>query len=154
MSTLWANLPNAASIDRILDHLREHPNQWTNTQEPLYSNWSAAFRVACGAEDPVSINLRLATSRAARNSVHERFDQQMINLHQNSNVPKYQSVEGYQQTQTSNYITATYAIMALLAWPGCEYLLDCEPDHVNLLASLGNQAAILLHPTIVVLNKI
>jgi hypothetical protein len=45
------------------------------------------------------------------------------------------------------------ALLALIAWDDCAYLLDLPPDAVRLIAVSGNHAAVLMLPTIVALNK-
>ena len=45
------------------------------------------------------------------------------------------------------------AIIALVAYDDCAYLLDEKPEDVKMLALLGNTAAILLYPACVVLQK-
>ena len=45
------------------------------------------------------------------------------------------------------------AILALIAYNDCAYLLDEKPEHVQMLALLGNQAASLLYPACIALQK-
>ena len=45
------------------------------------------------------------------------------------------------------------AVRALIAWDDCGYLLDEKPEDVKMLALLGNQAAVLLYPACIALNK-
>ena len=45
------------------------------------------------------------------------------------------------------------AILALIAYDDCAYLLDEKPEHVQMLALLGNQAALLLYPACVAMQK-
>ena len=45
------------------------------------------------------------------------------------------------------------ALLTLIAWDDCAYLLDLPPDAVRLIAASGNHAAVLLLPTIIALNK-
>jgi hypothetical protein len=45
------------------------------------------------------------------------------------------------------------AILALIAWDNCEYLLEENPEDVKMLALLGNQAAVLLYPACVALQN-
>ena len=51
------------------------------------------------------------------------------------------------------FYTAWGAILALITYDDCAYLLDEKPEHVQILALLGNQAAILLYPACVALQK-
>jgi hypothetical protein len=45
------------------------------------------------------------------------------------------------------------AILALIAWDDCGHLLDIDPKQVQVLALLGQPAAILLLPAVIALNK-
>jgi len=45
------------------------------------------------------------------------------------------------------------ASLALIAYDDCAYLLDEKPEHVQILALLGNQVAILLYPACIALQK-
>ena len=45
------------------------------------------------------------------------------------------------------------AIIALIAYDNYAYLLDEKPEHVQMLALLGNHAAVLLYPACVALQK-
>jgi len=45
------------------------------------------------------------------------------------------------------------ALLALIAYDDCAYLLDEKPEHVQILALLGNQVAILLYPACIALQK-
>ena len=45
------------------------------------------------------------------------------------------------------------AILALIAYDDCAYLLDEKPEHVQMLGLLGNQAALLLYPACVAMQK-
>jgi hypothetical protein len=49
---------------------------------------------------------------------------------------------------------ARNAILALIAWDDCGYLLEENPEDVKMLALLGNQAAVLLYPACVALQNI
>ena len=44
------------------------------------------------------------------------------------------------------------AVLALLAYDDCGYLLDQDPDHVKVLAGLSVESAVLLLPAVIALN--
>jgi hypothetical protein len=48
---------------------------------------------------------------------------------------------------------AQAAILALMAWDDCGYLLSTDPNQVRTLALLGHQPATLLLPAVIALNK-
>ena len=58
----WSDLPNAAHIDRVLTHLREHPECWDAARDAA---WDAAKGAAWGAARDAA---RDATWGAARNA--------------------------------------------------------------------------------------
>ena len=46
------------------------------------------------------------------------------------------------------------AILALVAYDDCAYLLDCEPDELRILGKLGDHRAILLLPACIAFKDI
>lgn len=54
--------------------------------------------------------------------------------------------------QDEIYYSASSALVALVAYDNCAYLLDEQPDHVQLLAGLGVAGALLLYPACIVLS--
>ena len=50
MTTAWAHLPNAAHIDRVLAHLKQHPDRWNAARGAARgAAWDAAWGAARGA---------------------------------------------------------------------------------------------------------
>ena len=45
------------------------------------------------------------------------------------------------------------AILALMAWDDCAYLLDQKPEHVKIIALLGHHAAILLETAVIAMYE-
>ena len=45
------------------------------------------------------------------------------------------------------------AILALMAWDDCAYLLDQKPEHVKIIALLGHEASILLEPAVIAMYE-
>ena len=46
----WSDLPNAAHIDRVLTHLREHPECWDAARDAAWgAAWDAAWDATWGA---------------------------------------------------------------------------------------------------------
>ena len=60
MTTAWTHLPNAAHIDRVLAHLKQHPDRWSATRDAA---WDAARGAAWDATRDAA---RGATRDAAR----------------------------------------------------------------------------------------
>jgi len=46
------------------------------------------------------------------------------------------------------------AILALIAYDDCAYMIESEVDEIKILAKLGDQKAILLLPACIVFNEI
>ena len=51
------------------------------------------------------------------------------------------------------WYAARNAILALIAYDDCIYLLDEKPEHVQMLGLLGNQQALLLYPACLALQN-
>jgi hypothetical protein len=123
----WSHLPNAAHIDRILAHLEAHPEKWTLTRVVARSAargaaWTAAWNAQRNAVLGAAWDAALtATVTAQRNAA---------------------------LTVTSVRAAAVGAIIALVSNDTCAYLLKEKPEHVELLASLGIDEAILLLPAV------
>ena len=55
-------------------------------------------------------------------------------------------------TYAGDWNSARCAILALISYDDCAYLLDEKPEHVQILALLGNNAAILIYLACVALQ--
>jgi len=54
---------------------------------------------------------------------------------------------------TANNAAAWGAILALIAYDDCGYMIESEVDEIKILAKLGDQRAILLLPACIVFNE-
>jgi len=64
--TAWAHLPNATHIDRVLAHIKQHPDRWVAAR---VASWDAARGAALGAAlDAARGAARDAAWGAARDS--------------------------------------------------------------------------------------
>ena len=130
----WADLPNAKHIDRILADLKRNPDKWSATRNAARTAtrnaaWNAAWGAAWDdAWDAVSEDARDDAWYAARSAA-------------------------WNAAETAAWDAAQDAILALIAYDDCAYLLDEKPEHVQMLGLLGNQVAILLYPACVALQK-
>jgi len=59
----------------------------------------------------------------------------------------------YNAARDAAYNAAYDAVRALIAWDNCGYLIKETPEDVKMLGLLGNQAAVLLYPACVALQK-
>ena len=124
--TEWAHLPNVKYIDMILADLRAHPDNWGRAGN---TGISATLDVA----EDTAWNTSRTTERAA--AVHAVRSAVCAVL---------------SQLATAAARTARWAILALTAYDDCAYMLDCDPNDLELLAKLGDYRAILLLPACIV----
>jgi len=128
--TAWADLPNAKHIDRILADLGKNPGGWYDARVAAWdaasdSAWTAAWDAAWDAVwDAVWDAARGDAMSAASDAA---WDAAMT--------------------------AGCGALLALIAYDDCAYLLDEKPEHVQMLALLGNEKALLLYQACVALQK-
>ena len=128
--TAWSDLPNAKHIDRILADLKKNPDRWSAART---TEWAAAWNAARSA-------VWNAAWYAARDAAKDA---------------EWNAAMTAARTTASEaaWYAAWGAILALVAYDDCAYLLDEKPEHVQILALLGNQVAILLYPACLALQK-
>jgi hypothetical protein len=129
----WSHLPNAVHIDRILAHLEAHPGKWT-------AIWSAGWGVAWDAAGGVAWDTtRDEAWYAARGATRG------ATLFATWDAARPAARPAAWQAAWN---AAAGAIIALIANDTCAYLLREKIEHVELLASLGIDEAILLLPAV------
>jgi len=117
--TAWADLPNAKHIDRIIANLERNPYNWGAARTAAWDDaWDAVWDAARGAAWSTE---RYAARDAARYAA-------------------WNAARG-----DARGAVASGAILALIAYDDCAYLLDEKPEHVQMLALLGNEKALLLY---------
>ena len=126
MTTAWSHLPNAAQIDRILADFVAHTDKWSAAKASAKSD-SDALQHAVAHAAAFSIR-REHVWYAALDAAGKIID----------------------HGARSAAISACYA---LITWDDCAYLLKCDPEHVKVLALLGSDAAIMLYPACIALQK-
>jgi hypothetical protein len=134
MNTAWSHLPNATAIDRIIADVKTNDTAWSRARSQAWdAAWDAARSQAWDAAwDAVGDAVDDAAWLAAMDAVGDAVDD---------------------AAWLAAMDAAWGAILALIAWDDCRYLLDNDPKHVHLLALLGQPAAILLLPAVIALNK-
>ena len=110
----WSYFPNAVHIDRILAHLREHPEKWSTASNAA---GNAAWNAAGYAARDAAWN---AAGYAARHAA---------------------------------WYAARGAILALIAYDDCTYLLNMTPEQLEIYAHLGARGAWLLLPAVIAMNE-
>lgn len=126
-TTAWAHLPNVEQIDRVLAHLKAHPERWSTARSAAWDMvsdvaWSAARNVAWNTADD-------AARSAARDA--------LVNTIWNTSWP-----------------TIRDAVLALATYNDCAHYLDLPPGAVRVAASAGIPAAILLLPAVIAMESV
>ena len=140
--TAWADLPNAKHIDRILDDLKKNPDNWSDAgydarnatkNDARNAAWNAAWDAIYNAVNNAAWTAAWdAAWDAARNAARD---------------------DAWYDARADARADARDAILALIAYDDCAYLLDEKPEHVQMLALLGNEKALLLYQACVALQK-
>ena len=125
--TAWAHLPNAAHIDRVLAHLKQHPDRWDATWDAARNAaWGAARDAAWGAARDAAWDAAWGAARDA----------------------------AWGAARDAAWGAAWCAITALVAWDDCAYLLDQAPDFLRAQTNLvGDHRAILLLPAVIAMKE-
>ena len=144
--TAWADLPNAKHIDRILADLKKNPDNWSDAgydarnatkNDARNAAWNAAWDAIYNAVNNAAWTAAWdAAWDAARNAARD---------------DAWNAV--WDATSDAASDATRGASLALIAYDDCAYLLDEKPEHVQMLGLLGNQAAILLYPACIALQK-
>ena len=137
-TTAWAHLPNAEQIDRVLAHVKIHPERWNAVGGVIRdAAWNAAWGAAWGAVRDAAWNAAWnaawgAAWGAVRGAVRD-------------------AVWGAAWNAAWN--AAWGAILALIAYDDCAHYLNLTPGAVRVAASAGVPAAILLLPAVIAMEK-
>jgi len=140
--TAWADLPNAKHIDRILADLEKNPDKWN-------AAWNAARTAAWSAERYAAWD---AARDAARNAVNNAAWTAAWDAAWDA-ARNAARDDAWYDARADARADARDAILALIAYDDCAYLLDEKPEHVQMLALLGNERALLLYQACVALQK-
>ena len=128
MRNVWDDLPNAKHINRVIVHFKAHSKKWSEVWNSIWilSN----YRDTGAAIEKESL---LVIERANRNSM-------MFAL--------MEEVWGKSWTMVWTNDVVRNALLALIAYDDCAYMLDFTPEQIHLYACLGIPAAILLAPAV------
>ena len=136
--TAWAHLPNAKHIDWFLSSVKANTNKWDAAWDAAWDATRDAARTAAynaawtEAWNAARTAARTAAYNAAWNAVW---------------------VAANNAANNAAYYGASGAIIALIAYDDCGYMIESEIDEIRILAKLGDQKAILLLPACIVLNS-
>jgi len=128
--TEWAHLPNAKHIDWVIASLKANPKKWYAARTTA---WDAAVPAAWDAAwDAVYNEAWRAANNAAWAAAYDV-----------ANEAAWLAV----------FYAARDAIVALIAYDDCAYMIESEIDEIKILAKLGDPRAILLLPACIVYNE-
>ena len=136
--TEWSHLPNAKHIDWVNASLKANPGNWTAAWDAV---WDAAYdAVRDEAWYVVCDEARTKAFDAARTAAR---------------TAAYYTARDAARTAATEaaFDAATDAIVALIAYDDCAYMIDSEMDELKILAKLGDQRALLLLPACIVFNE-
>ena len=128
--TEWAHLPNAKHIDWVLSSVKANPKKWDAASDAAWeatrdAAWGAAWAAAWGVAWD-------AAGYAAYDAAY---------------------ATAYDAAYDAAYYGASGAIIALIAYDDCGYMIESEVGELKIIAKLGDQKAILLLPACIVLNS-
>jgi len=145
-TTAWADLPNAKYIDMIMYSLKKDNAARDAAYNAARDAVSDAAWVA--AMDAAYNEAKGAAYKAARDAARDAAWGAAWDAAWGS---AYNAAWG--AAWGAAWDAVRDAVRALIAWDDCGYLLDEKPEDVKKLALLGNQAAVLLYPACIALNK-
>jgi len=128
--TVWAHLPNAKHIDWVLASLKANPGKWAAARLSIRTAavpaaWDAAW-------DAVYNEAWRAAWKAAKDAAYDVANEAAC---------------------LAVFYAARDAIVALIAYDDCAYMIESEIDEIKILAKLGDPRAILLLPACIVYNE-
>ena len=156
--TAWADLPNAKHIDRILADLKKNTDRWSATRNAasdatrnaaVDAAWNAARNAARTAAWNAAWD---AVWDAARGAAWDAAWTAAWDAVWDATRDATRSAAS-DAAWTAARTAARGAILALIAYDDCAYLLDEKPEHVQMLGLLGNEKALLLYQACLALQK-
>ena len=139
----WDNLPNAKHIDRVLAFIKKNPYMWDATKNAawLAAKDEAWYAALLSAKDEAWYAAWLAAKDeawyAAKDAVWNAAKDAVWNAARDA---------AWDAAKDEAWYAARDAVLALIAYDDCVYLLDMKADQVKILALLGQPAAVLLYP--------
>ena len=137
MTTKWAHLPNAEHIDRIIASVNAYPKTWEAAWAAQDEEWDTAW---IAAKDVARKATRNEAWGVARKATRDTARVAAWNV-------------AWDEAQDAA-LAGCNAILALVAYDDCAYLLDCEPDELRILSKLGDNKAVLLLPACIAFKEV
>jgi len=133
--TEWAPLPNAKHIDWVIASLNTNPEKWSAAWDA--ASWTAVWYAAYYAARVAAYDIAWAAAWDAANNAAR--------------------VAAYDMAWDAALDAARYAaddaIIALITYDDCAYMVESDIDEIKILAKLGDQRALLLLPACIVFNE-
>ena len=125
--TAWAHLPNAVHIDRVIASVKAHRNQWAEAWSKVQDAGRTAewWEVRVAACNMVKKQGRNAIWDAAWDATRDATRE---------------------VARDASWNAAIDAIVALIAYDDCAYMLDSDPGELAILAKFCDPRAVLLLP--------
>jgi len=130
--TSWAHLPNAKHINWVLASVKANPEKWGAVARRV--PWTAVVRVA--ARYNAWYVVYHAACNAARGKAWEAA-----------------RIAAFDAAWDAAYEAAADAIIALIAYDDCAYMIESEIGELKIIAAFGDQRALLLLPACIVFNE-
>ena len=130
-TTAWAHLPNAAHIDRVIASAKANPGQWKKL-------WVSVRPAAwIGELDSTHDTTWNAAWEAAQCTIASQERQGL------------RDAVGVEARDA-----AWCALLALVAYDDCAYMLDSDPGELAILAAFGDPRAVLILPACEILHSL
>ena len=127
MTTLWSDLPNAVHIDQVIASFKSNPDQW----KELHS--TSRSRACATAWEVLHYVGQYTIRRSAVDSL--------------ANIM-------YKVKQEEVAMAVSSALICLLSYDDCSYMLDSDVEELKILAAFGDERAILLLPACIAFHSI
>jgi len=128
--TAWAHLPNAKHIDWVIASLKAHPEKWVAAYYAARdAAWFAAREAAYNAVWDAARDAAWFAARMASSAIT------------------------YKATYDAAWYAAKGAILALIVYDDCGYMIESEVGELKIIAKLGDPRAILLLPACIIYNE-
>ena len=126
-TTPWAHLPNAVHIDRVVASAKADPDHWNAAES---EKWAVAWN-------------------ATRDLLKEqgRYDEW-------STASSAVWLARQQRSSAASWSSVREALLALVAYDDCAYMLDSDPGELAILAKFGDRRAIMLLPACKVFHSL
>jgi len=148
----WSHLPNAKHIDWVLASLKVHPKKW-------HAAWSAAYNTARTTARVASYNT--ACNASYNTACNAAYDEACNAAYYTAWTTARKAAwnaacdEARKAASFSSASSSVYdAILALVAYDDCGYMIESEVGELKIIAAFGDTRAILLLPACIVFNEL